>query len=189
MMNFLFPIPPSPVTKYFTDFAASLPRMEGKTIVITGCTSGTGLVLAHLCADLGARIIMLNRKSERADAALLLLKEKHPNVDVSFIPCDLQSFDSVRAAAVEVKKKCLHGIDVLCNNAGVMALPDIATNDGFDVQMQSNHLSHFLLTSELWALLEAASTKRGEARVVNHSSGARRSATRAPQLGQGMRPS
>jgi NAD(P)-dependent dehydrogenase (short-subunit alcohol dehydrogenase family) len=54
-----------------------------------------------------------------------------------------------------------------------MGMPDRATPDGFDVQMQSNHLSHFLLTSLVWPLLEVAATKRGEARVVNHSSGAR----------------
>lgn len=63
--------------------------------------------------------------------------------------------------------------DVLCNNAGIMAFPDQATIDGFDVQMQSNHLGHFLLTSLLFPLLEAAADQRGEARVVNHSSGAR----------------
>lgn len=70
---------------------------------------------------------------------------------------------------------CEDGVDVLCNNAGVMGLPDVATGDGCDVQMQSNHLSHFLLTSAIWPLLEIAATNRGEARVVNHSSGARSS--------------
>jgi NAD(P)-dependent dehydrogenase (short-subunit alcohol dehydrogenase family) len=62
----------------------------------------------------------------------------------------------------------------LCNNAGVMGLPDLASGDGYDVHMQSNHLSHFLLTSQIWPLLKIAADVRGEARVVNHSSGARR---------------
>jgi NAD(P)-dependent dehydrogenase (short-subunit alcohol dehydrogenase family) len=118
---------------------------------------------------------MLNRPSERADAALLALRQR--NVDAVFVPCDLQSFESVRAAAAKLKTVCEEGVDVLCNNAGVMGMPDVATKDGFDVQMQSNHLSHFLLTSEIWPLLETAAVRRGEARVVNHSSGARRGAT------------
>ena len=65
------------------------------------------------------------------------------------------------------------GLDVLLNNAGVMALRDEATGDGFDIQMQTNHLSHFLLTSEVLPLLELAANKNGQARVVNMTSIAR----------------
>jgi NAD(P)-dependent dehydrogenase (short-subunit alcohol dehydrogenase family) len=146
--------------------------MAGKTVAVTGCTSGTGRVLAGTCGDLGARVVMLNRPSERAQAALSALTNR--NIDAVFVPCDLQSFASVRSAAAKLAETCPGGIDVLCNNAGVMGLPDVATGDGFDVQMQSNHLSHFLLTSLVWPLLETAAAARGEARVVNHSSGARR---------------
>ena len=67
---------------------------------------------------------------------------------------------------MQVKSKCPQGLNVLCNNAGVMALGDKATTDGYDLQMQTNHLSHFLLTKELWPLLEK---KGADARVVNHS--------------------
>lgn len=169
----LFPTPPSPATKLYLAFVKTLPSLKGKTVAITGCTSGTGLVLARTCGDLGARVVMLNRPSERANAALLTLTQR--KIDAVLMPCDLQSFASVRTAAAQLKTVCADGIDVLCNNAGVMALPDIATQDGFDVQMQSNHLSHFLLTSQVWPLLEQAATQRGEARVVNHSSGARKS--------------
>lgn len=172
LLSRLFPAPQRPVTKLFSAYVKSLPKMTGKTVAITGCTSGTGFVLAKLCGELGARVVMLNRPSERAEAALSALKQLH--IDALLVPCDLQRFDSVRAAAAQLKALCADGIDVLCNNAGVMALPDTATPDGFDVQMQSNHLSHFLLTAELWSLLELAATRRGEARVVNHSSGARK---------------
>jgi len=79
----------------------------------------------------------------------------------------------VSAAAVNVAELCPEGVDVLANNAGVMALGDTATVDGYDVQMQTNHLSHFLLTRELMPLLDRAADARGEARVVNHSSVAR----------------
>jgi len=77
-------------------------------------------------------------------------------------------------AAVEMIKSKYESIDVLCNNAGVMALEDYATKDGYDVQMQTNHLSHFLLTKELFPLLQCAKELHGEARIVNHSSGARK---------------
>ena len=167
------PSSPAPRTAVlYPAFVATLPGMAGKTVAITGCTSGTGLVLARTCGDLGARVVMVNRPSQRADSALKALTGQ--GIDAVFVPCDLQSFESVRAAAAQLKDACAGGIDVLCNNAGVMGLPDLATGDGFDVQMQSNHLSHFLLTSQIWPLLEAAADARGEARVVNHSSGARR---------------
>ena len=92
--------------------------------------------------------------------------------------CDLASFASVRDAAAEVRVAAADGLDCLCNNAGVMALKDEATVDGYDVQMQTNHLGHFLLTCELMPLLEKAAARRGEARVVNHTSDARKMAWR-----------
>jgi len=158
----------------FADLVASLPSQAGKTIAITGCTSGTGLVLAQACGRLGAQVLMINRPSARAETALRQLQDA--GAKASLIECDLQSFDSVRSAGARLRAGYPGGIDALCNNAGVMGLPDTATGDGFDVQMQPNHLSHFLLTSEVWPLLEAAAEARGEARVVNHSSGARRGA-------------
>jgi NAD(P)-dependent dehydrogenase (short-subunit alcohol dehydrogenase family) len=90
------------------------------------------------------------------------------------VPCDLADFASVRTAGETLREQFGEtGCDVLCNNAGIMGMPDEATVDGFDVQMQANHLSHFLLTHEVWPLLETAARRHGEARVVNHSSGAR----------------
>ncbi len=115
---------------------------------------------------------MLNRTSSRAEEALAALLGE--GIDAVHVPCDLQSFASVQQAAEPLRQACPEGLDVLCNNAGVMGLPDRATADGCDVQMQTNHLSHFLLTSLAWPLLETAARERGEARVVNHSSGARR---------------
>ena len=144
-------------------------------MAITGTTSGTGLVAAGAVARLGARVLLLNRPSPRAEAGLARLQEAHPDATFVSVDCDLQSFTSVRAAAATVRSMCPDGLDVLCNNAGVMALPDRATADGFDVQMQTNHLSHFLLTHELMETLERAAELRGEARVVNHSSVARMS--------------
>jgi len=168
---------PHPIeSKYFVDFAAQLPSLEGKTVVITGCTTGTGYIVARTSIERAASVvILLNRPSERSEAAQASLAAVVPTGSrtvVETIPCDLQNFGSVTAAAEAIAAK-YDAIDVLCNNAGVMALGDEPTGDGYDVQMQTNHLSHFLLTKKLYPLLKKAAELRGEARVVNHSSAAR----------------
>mmetsp|Transcript_35072 Transcript_35072/g.72279 ORF Transcript_35072/g.72279 Transcript_35072/m.72279 type:complete len:353 (+) Transcript_35072:75-1133(+) len=157
----------------FPEFAKNHPSLEGKVVAITGCTSGTGFFAAKLSAQKGAHVIMLNRTSERATKAAEAIRSAAPNAKVTQIACDLSDFESVRKAAAEVKG-AVTTLDVLCNNAGVMAFPDQATKDGYDIQMQTNHISHFLLTRELLPLLQkTASGPAGEARVVNHSSLAR----------------
>lgn len=142
--------------------------MTGRVVAITGTTSGTGYVCARELAKRGATVLLLNRESERATAALARLTEEVPEGRFEAVACDLQDFASVRAAADAIKRK--HDrLDVLCNNAGVMALPDQATRDGYDVQMQTNSISPFLLTKELFPLLR----KSDDGRVVNHTSAAR----------------
>ncbi len=158
---------------YYDDAVQKLPSMEGKTIAITGTTSGTGNIAAQTLAAKGARLILLNRASQRSTESLKALRSKYPSIEFIPVDCDLQSFASVRKAATEVSALSADGLNVLCNNARVMALKDEATADGFDVQMQTNHLSHFLLTKLLMPYLEMAAEKYGEARIVNHSSVAR----------------
>jgi NAD(P)-dependent dehydrogenase (short-subunit alcohol dehydrogenase family) len=141
---------------------------------ITGCTSGTGFVAAQCAARKGANtILMLNRVSERATVAEETVKAQVPKTSssrtiIETIPCDLQDMSSVKQAIQNIKSK-YNRIDVLCNNAGVMALKDVSTKDGYDIQMQTNHLSHFLLTKELLPLIQ----KSSDGRIVNHSSMAR----------------
>lgn len=142
-------------------------------MVITGTTSGTGQVAASTVAALGAKVLVLNRLSDRSAASFAELSESFPDAALHDVECDLLSFASVKAAAGRVAELCPEGVHVLCNNAGVMALGDTATVDGFDVQMQTNHLSHFLLSKELMPLLERAAQADGEARIVQHSSTAR----------------
>jgi NAD(P)-dependent dehydrogenase (short-subunit alcohol dehydrogenase family) len=142
--------------------------MTNKVVAITGTTSGTGFVCAREMAKKGASVILLNRKSERAQNALIQLRGQVPNGHFEAIDCDLQHFESVKNA-VEIIKSKHSVVDVLVNNAGVMALKDQATTDGYDVQMQTNVISHFMLTKELFPLLKNSK----EARIVNHSSGAR----------------
>ena len=161
-------------SKYFQNFFNSLPSLNGKTIAITGTTSGTGFVAAKACLKLGARVLLLNRPSSRSQKSLEVLKTENSNTEVLPVDCDLQSFNSVRSAAKEIYELCPNGLDVICNNAGVMALKDVPTEDGFDIQMQTNHLSHFLLTKLIFDLLKKAASTRGESRIVNHSSIARK---------------
>lgn len=170
-----------PDSKHFPSFRSGLPSMVDKTVVITGTTSGTGQVAARTVAELGAKVVVLNRASDRSRTSFEGLSADCPDSELHQVECDLQSFDSVRTAASQVKELCPEGIDVLCNNAGVMALADIATVDGFDIQMQTNHFSHFLLTGELMPLLERAAEGNGDARVVNHSSVARLSPSKKLQ--------
>jgi len=164
-----------PVLKslYFNQEVDKIPSLKGKTIAITGTTSGTGYVAAKVVAKKGATTILINRKSERSKKTYELLTKKYPQTDILNVECDLQSFSSVRSAAKIILKELKSGLDVLCNNAGVMALKDQATADGFDIQMQINHLSHFLLTKELMPILKKAAAKNHEARIINHSSIAR----------------
>lgn len=150
--------------------------MTGRVVAITGTTSGTGYICARELAKLGATVLLLNRPSERSAAALERLRSEVPDGTFEAIVCDLQDFASVRAAAVEIGRT--HDrLDVLCNNAGIMAMPDQATKDGYDVQMQTNSISPFLLTKELFGLLR----KSDDGRVVNHSSMARMGAPHDPK--------
>lgn len=143
-------------------------KMYGKVVAITGTTGGTGFVLARVLADKGAEVILLNRASDRATKFLSNLTNDVPNGKFTPIECDLQSIKSVNNAINEINSKYLV-IDVLCNNAGVMAFEDYATVDGYDVQMQTNVISHFQLFKGLLPLFKASK----DARIVNHTSMAR----------------
>ena len=137
-----------------------------------GTTSGTGFVAAQTVAEKGGEVVCLNRKSQRVEDATKKLQEAVPNGKFVNIECDLQDFDSVNKAAEEVKSK-YKSIYCLACNAGISMTTDTATKDGCDNQMQTNHLSHFILAAKLFPLLEAEANNEGDARVVFHSSGAR----------------
>lgn len=159
---------------YFDDFVKTLPSMAGKRVAITGCTSGTGFITAKVVAQAGGSVVMINRPSARAEAAEQQIREAAPGAEVITVPCDLQSMKSVAGVASQFQKSFPEGgLDVLVTNAGVMALPDKATEDSFDVQMQTNHLAHFVLVRDLMPELEKAAAAKGEARVVHATSNAR----------------
>jgi len=163
----------------FDKFEKELPNVNGKVFVITGTTSGTGYIAAETVAKHGGTVLLLNRASPRSVASHKKLVEAVNNVSSGggkFVPidCDLQDFQSVKNAVKEIKEMGYTEIYCLSNNAGIMAVDDTITkSDGYEVQMQTNHLSHFLLTQELFPLIVAGSKKYGDARIVQHSSAAR----------------
>lgn len=163
--------------KYYADLVHSLPSLESKCVAITGTTSGIGYWTAMAAAQKGVScLIMLNRNSSRAvQAEEDVKKAAAANVAVYTVICDLQSLESVRTAASRVHEIVagFGGLDVLALNAGIMGMPDLRTSDGLDLMMQTNHLSHFLLTKLLMPSLSAAAEARGEVRIAAQSSLAR----------------
>lgn len=142
--------------------------LAGKDIAITGGNTGLGKESAVKLASLGARVIILSRASLKTEDAVKEIKQRSGSSAVDFIPLDLADLSSVRSCASTLRAK-LSKLDVLMNNAGVMAIPERqVTRDGFEMQLGVNHLGHFLLTNELMAMLKKAPSGR----VVNVSSNA-----------------
>ena len=119
--------------------AADLPSFAGRTVIVTGANSGLGEVTARELARVGAKVILAVRNTEKGDAAASGMTG-----DVEVRRLDLQDLASVRAFADGVA-----GVDVLVNNAGIMAVPYAQTVDGFESQIGTNHLGHFALTNLL----------------------------------------
>jgi NAD(P)-dependent dehydrogenase (short-subunit alcohol dehydrogenase family) len=119
--------------------AADLPSFAGRTVIVTGANSGLGLVTARELARVGAKTILAVRNTTKGDEAAATMTG-----DVEVRKLDLQDLASVRAFADGVD-----GVDVLVNNAGIMAVPYAQTVDGFESQIGTNHLGHFALTNLL----------------------------------------
>ena len=151
--------------------AADIPSQHGKTILVTGANSGLGFEATKELAANGATVIMACRSLDRGKSAAYEIRDDLPNgtggtLDVR--RCDLADLSSVESFAEGVRQD-YDDLHVLCNNAGVMAIPRSETADGFEMQLGVNHLGHFALTGHL---LEMLVTTPGETRVVTHSSGA-----------------
>ncbi|GAQ04974.1 short-chain dehydrogenase TIC 32, chloroplastic [Aspergillus lentulus] len=146
-------------------------KLEGKVIVITGTSSGLGIETARALSATGATLYLTARNVPKAKAALADIAETGRT---EFIEMDLESFESVRAAAKTILAKT-DKVNVLINNAGIMAVPTLEfTKDGHELQFGTNHLAHFLFFQLLKPALLAASTPDFHSRVVNVSSAAHR---------------
>ncbi len=142
-----------------------LPNLEGRNIVVTGANSGLGFETVRALAGAGATVTMACRDLARAEDAAAAVRRYHPRARLELLRLDLASLDSVADFAERLAERCPR-LDVLCNNAGVMALPWRQTADGFEMQFGTNHLGHFALTGRLLPLLLAAP----DSRVVTVSS-------------------
>ena len=143
--------------------------LSGKTVFITGANSGLGQESARAMAARGAHVIMAGRDPARLDAAFSEVAALVPSGTLETILCDLGSLASVRECAMEAGKRFAK-IDLLINNAGVMACPLARTADGFELQFGTNHLGHFALTAGLMPLVLKAAGQKGSGRIVNLSS-------------------
>jgi NAD(P)-dependent dehydrogenase (short-subunit alcohol dehydrogenase family) len=144
---------------------ADVPDQSGRVVLITGANSGIGWEAARVLASRGAKVLLACRSAERGNAAVARITALHPQADVRFLAMDLADLDATRRAAEQVRKEHA-ALDLLINNAGLMATPQGRTAQGFETQFGVNHLGHFALTGWLLPSLLAAP----DSRVVTVSS-------------------
>jgi NAD(P)-dependent dehydrogenase (short-subunit alcohol dehydrogenase family) len=143
---------------------------------VTGANSGIGLIAARELARAGARVVLACRDTNKGEAATREIATAAPEGQVEVAALDLASLESVRAFVKDFLASH-NGLDLLINNAGVMASPRRTTADGFELQFGTNHLGHFALTGLLLEAMQAGlpdGQEREDARVVTVSSGAHR---------------
>jgi NAD(P)-dependent dehydrogenase (short-subunit alcohol dehydrogenase family) len=139
--------------------SSEIPDQTGRTVMITGANSGLGLRSAEALARRGATVLLACRSPERAEAACTRVAAVANGPDPVVVALDLADLASVRDAAAEVDGS-VERLDVLMNNAGVMAPPLGRTADGFEMQFGINHLGHFALTGLLLPTLRRATAPR-----------------------------
>jgi NAD(P)-dependent dehydrogenase (short-subunit alcohol dehydrogenase family) len=144
-------------------------RLEGRTIVVTGASSGIGRATALGFAEAGARLLLVGRTPERCEETLAELRRRSPRADAAMLRADLSSQKEVRRLAEEVLARAAR-LHVLVNNAGVTLARRQTTVDGFEATFATNHLAYFLLTGLLLPRLRESAP----ARIVNVASDAHR---------------
>ena len=137
----------------------AVPDQSGRTVVVTGANSGLGLATSKALACAGARVLLACRNPDRAAAALDEVRALASGPAPETVQLDLADLDSVATAAADIASRT-DQVDVLVNNAGIMAPPRSTTAQGFETQFGVNHLGHFALTGQLLAVLLAAPAPR-----------------------------
>ena len=150
--------------------AQDMPDLTGRVAVVTGANSGIGLQAARQLAGHGADVTLAVRDESRGAAAAAQIQQWEPGARVSVARLDLAELASVREFADAWSSAHPEGLDLLINNAGIMATPRRTTPDGFEAQLATNHLGHFALT----CLVLPALIARPRSRVVTISSQAHR---------------
>jgi NAD(P)-dependent dehydrogenase (short-subunit alcohol dehydrogenase family) len=146
----------------------NLPDLSEQIVLVTGANSGLGYEATKAFARRGATVVMACRSIDRGEQAAQEIRETidSTGATLNVRECDLASLSSVAEFATGVRED-YDEIHILCNNAGVMAIPRDETEDGFEMQLGVNHLGHFALTGHL---LDQLVETPGETRIVTHSS-------------------
>jgi NAD(P)-dependent dehydrogenase (short-subunit alcohol dehydrogenase family) len=148
---------------------SQIPDQTGKVVLVTGANSGIGFEATRGLARAGAHVVLACRDLDKARAAEARIRAEQPDARLELLALDLADLAAVRVAA-EHFASAHDRLDVLCNNAGVMAIPRRESVDGFEMQLAVNHLGHFALTG----LLLGTMLRTPAARVVTVSSSAHR---------------
>ncbi|MDG2027274.1 MAG: oxidoreductase [Acidimicrobiales bacterium] len=152
---------------------SDIPDQSGRVALITGANSGLGYETARALAQNGARVVMACRNPEKAAGAEAQINETNPSGSVEVLLTDMADLDSIAGSVAQFTAE--HDtLDLLINNAGIMATPLGQTAQGFEQQLGVNHLGHFALTAPLLPLLFAAGDG---SRVVSVSSNAHKFGT------------
>jgi NAD(P)-dependent dehydrogenase (short-subunit alcohol dehydrogenase family) len=145
--------------------AADIPDQAGRIAVVTGANGGLGLETARALTAARAHVVMAVRNQAKAQQAVADIRSSAPEASLELVTLDLASQASVRDAAARILA-AHETIDILVNNAGVMGIPEHRTEDGFELQLATNHLGHWTLS----ALLIPALLRAGAARIVSVTS-------------------
>jgi NAD(P)-dependent dehydrogenase (short-subunit alcohol dehydrogenase family) len=149
----------------------NIPDQQGTLAIVTGSNSGVGYEAARGLSRKGAQVILAVRSTEKGDAAVNAIRAEHPSAQLQVMVLDLADLSSVRRFAETFLKQHKH-LNILINNAGVMALPYRRTTDGFEMQFGTNHLGHFALTGLLMPAIAATPGARMAAvSSINHNFG------------------
>lgn len=149
--------------------AENIPDLTGKNAIVTGANSGIGYEMARALACKKATVILACRNKDKGESAVQQIDQEYPEAKAVLMQLDLSDLASIRRFADEFTSH-YDGLDILINNAGIMAVPYGKTADGFELQFGTNHLGHFTLTGLLLDLI----LRTPRARVVTVSSGGHR---------------
>ena len=139
--------------------ATDIPDLTGTTAVVTGANGGLGFESAKALAGAGAHVVVAARNQEKAQEAVDDIKATYPDASLEIVELDLASQASTKAAAESIVER--HpSVDILINNAGLMAMPEQRTDDGFEMQLGVNHFGHWTFTAGLLPSLLAADAAR-----------------------------
>lgn len=143
----------------------NIQSLEGKTVLITGANSGIGFEIAKVASSRNAKVILLGRSEEKINYAIDAIKQEYHYAKLEKLIVDLSDLEDISNKCNEFVKNG-NNIDILINNAGIMATPYALSKQGIEMQFAINHLGHFLLVKKLMPILS------DYARIINMSSGA-----------------